>query len=327
MEINEAMIAIEEWYNNLSTYTDRFPARGTVGGALVVLNRLQETFDLDINAHTAKGGSQIIGASGPALKNLLTRFGETRPFLSEGGRTNRGLRGDIEALLNRLGSTDLAGMPTNERNETLIDLQRFLIGKVQEYHGRQRLKAEYNSTRSSRLLIRDLLDLARLNGKEGSVAQHLVGAKLQLRFPNHKIGIESVSTADQQLGRAGDFLVGTTAFHVTIAPMQPVYDKCKRNLQDGIRACLLVPEERLQGARQLAEMNGLIDQIDVDPIETYVGTNIAEQSEYDSDQLAHGFLRLFDEYNRRVEIAEIDKSLLIEIPANLQRLRHAAPGA
>lgn len=74
-------------------------------------------------------------------------------------------------------------------------------------------------------------------------------------------------------------------------------------------------------------MNGLIDQIEVDSIETYVGTNISELSEYDAAQRAHGFLRLLDEYNRRVDLAETDKSLLIEIPANLQRLRPAVTGA
>lgn len=327
MTLSKALIAIEEWYRNLETYADQFPAKGTIGGALIVLERLQDSFDLNIDSHTTKGGSQIAGASGPALKHLLARFGETRPFLSEGGRTNRGLRGDIMALLDQLNSVGLAEMPEFERKKTLTELQRFLIGKVQEYHSQQRLRAEYNPARSPRLAVRDLLDLARQRGKEGAVAQHLVGAKLQLRFPHHEIGVESVSTADQQLGRAGDFFVGTTAFHVTIAPMQPVFEKCKRNLQNGIRACLLVPEERLQGARQVADMNGLIGQIDVDSIETYVGTNIAEQSEYDSDQLARGFLRLFDEYNRRVDIAETDKSLMIEIPANLQRLRPKASGA
>jgi hypothetical protein len=44
------------------------------------------------------------------------------------------------------------------------------------------------------------------SGKDGPVAQYLVGAKLALRFPTEKIGNESYSTADVQLNRPGDFL-------------------------------------------------------------------------------------------------------------------------
>ena len=136
-------------------------------------------------------------------------------------------------------------MSSDQRKIVLNELQGYLIDKVKEYHNKQRLKVEYNPTRSVRVSVRSLLDLAKESGKEGPVAQHLVGAKLQLRFPELSVGLESVSTADQQLGRAGDFLVGDTAFHVTVVPMQPVYDKCKRNLQDGLRVYLLVPHERL----------------------------------------------------------------------------------
>jgi hypothetical protein len=171
-----------------------------------------------------------------------------------------------------------------------------------------------------------LLDLARETGKEGSVAQHLIGAKLQLRFPELTVSMESVSTADQQLGRAGDFLVGNVVVHVTVAPMQPVFEKCKRNLQDGLRVYLLVPDARISGARMLAEMNQLEHPLNIRAIEAFVADNIDELSTFSTDQLAHGFLNLLDEYNRRIDLAELDKSLLIEIPANLQRLRPASPG-
>ena len=77
----------------------------------------------------------------------------------------------------------------------------------------------------------------------------------------------------------------------------------------------------------MAEMNDLGDRIDVASIESFVADNIGELSNFSADQLAHGFLRLLEEYNRRVDLAELDKSLMIEIPANLQRLRPAVPGA
>src|SRR5687767_6884869 len=92
---SEPETAFAEWYAGLRLYAGGFPARGTIGGALVVLERLKVACDLNIDAHTAQGGAQIAGASGAAVTTLLERFGEMRPFLSEGGRTNRGLRGDV----------------------------------------------------------------------------------------------------------------------------------------------------------------------------------------------------------------------------------------
>lgn len=92
------------WYEGLRHHSGGFPARGTIGGALVVLERLKLQFEPTIEAHTAKGGSQIVGASGAAVASILSRFGEVRPFLSEGGRTNRSLRGDINAMLSAIKS-------------------------------------------------------------------------------------------------------------------------------------------------------------------------------------------------------------------------------
>jgi hypothetical protein len=66
-----------------------------MAGALVVLEQLKENYDLNIDAHTAPGGSQVRGVSGAAVKRILETHDETRPFSSEGGRTNRGLRGDM----------------------------------------------------------------------------------------------------------------------------------------------------------------------------------------------------------------------------------------
>lgn len=234
----EAVEELEAWYDGLRRYSGGFPARGTIAGALVVLERLKEDFDLDINAHTAVGGSQIRGASGEAVRSILARYGETRRFVTEGGRTNRGLRGDIASMLRALADARLDELVGGERNTILYDLQSLLIEKVREFHGRQRLKVSYDPLKSTRQAVAEILLDAREVGKGGQVAQYLVGAKLQLRFPDDQIGNESYSTADEQLGRPGDFLVGDTAFHVTIAPVSSVFNRCKQNLNDG-GSCLL----------------------------------------------------------------------------------------
>lgn len=164
--------------------------------------------------------------------------------------------------------------------------------------------------------ISNMLSIAREIGKEGPLAQHLVGAKLELRFPKIKIGNESYSTADDQLGRPGDFCIGDTAFHVTVAPMPALYQKCQKNVDDGYRVYLLVPDRTLNGARQNADLI-LPGKVAVESIESFVSQNIEELSDFSKQKLAAGFRQLLETYNKRVDVCEIDKSMLIELPKNL----------
>lgn len=311
-----ALQQISEWYGSLKQVNSGFPARGTIAAALVVLEHLKEDYSLELSSHRAQGGSQIAGASASATAAILARFGETRPFLKEGGRTNRGGPGDIGKMLDALRPLCLEKDTVETRNSILEELQRFLVDKVQEWHGRQRLSFYFDPSRSGWQLIRDLLDRAREQLKEGPVAQYLVGAKLQLRFPELEISNDSYSTADDQLGRPGDFYVGDTSFHVTVTPMPAVYEKCKVNLRDGFRVYLLVPDRAVVGARQNAEAVAA-GQIFVESLETFVGQNVEEMSTFNRVSLRGHFRALLETYNRRVDATETDKSLMVEIPSVL----------
>lgn len=318
MSVTEKAINLfQDWYYSLPIHkASGGVAKGTICAALVVLESLKDDFNLDINSHITAGGAQIKGASGAAVARILERFGETRPFSKEGGRTNRGGPGDIRKMLEALDESKITDVALEERIKILERLQSFLVEKVREYHNRQRLSFVFDPTKTTRQLVSDILLVAKETGKEGPVAQYLVGAKLQLRFPNEKISNESYSTADDQLGRPGDFFVGNTAFHVTVAPMPPVYDKCIKNLEEGYRAFLLVPDRQLSGARYEAE-NRARGKIAVESIESFVGQNIEELSTFNGKQLTKGFRKLIDTYNLRVDQAELDKSLLIDVPKNL----------
>jgi hypothetical protein len=316
MESDPILSNFASWYENLDLYQGHFPARGTISGAIIVLESLKTNFTPEIDNFTAKGGSQIKGASGESVRKILARFGENRHFVSEGGRTNRGLRGDIINLLNIIGDADLDNLNIDIRNSYLNQMQSFLINKVNEYHNQQRIKFIYDSSKSTWQLISNLLDAAKVKGKEGPIAQYLVGAKLQLRFPNLLIDNNSFSTADQQLGRTGDFLVGNTSFHVTVSPMAPLYEKCKKNLEEGYRPFLLVSDRTAIGAKQNAETIAL-GQITVETIETFISQNIEELSEFSAHNVKSGLRKLLETYNERVNSVESDKSMLIDIPANI----------
>jgi hypothetical protein len=152
--------------------------------------------------------------------------------------------------------------------------------------------------------------------KAGPVAQYLVGAKLQLRFPDMQVSNQRYSAADIQSGRCGDFQIGDTAFHVTVSPMPGLYEKCRTNISSGLRVFVLVPDSSVVGARQNAEAIAP-GKIAVESIESFIGNNIEELSLFKKDKLTSGFRRLLDTYNTRVDEIEADKSLMIQIPPTL----------
>ena len=99
--------------------------------------------------------------------------------------------------------------------------------------------------------------------------------------------------------------------------MPGVYEKCRRNIREGFRVYLLVPDRSLVGARQNAEAM-LSGQIATESIESFVAHNVEELAVFSKNKLVEGLRRLLETYNRRVDAVENDKSMLIQIPRNLQ---------
>lgn len=168
------------------------------------------------------------------------------------------------------------------------------------------------------LIVRGILATAEQRKAAGPVAQHLVGAKLAIRFPELEIDNHSATTADQQLGRSGDFAVGDTIIHVTVAPMPAVLEKCANNIGQNYRALLLVPEARTAAARQMAETMEVGHRVGIQSVEAYVGQNLEEIGVYSRATIMSGLRLLFATYNERVSAAETDRSLLLRIPENLK---------
>lgn len=186
---------------------------------------------------------------------------------------------------------------------------------VNTYLQIHKVKISYNSKLTTWKLIHDLLNSAMKKKKEGPLAKHIIGANLQLTFPHIAINNTIYASSDNP-NNLFDFLVGDTAFNVTIAPFSPIYDNCKKILEKGLMIYLLVPDRFLYGAKQNAEAT-IPRKISVQSIESFVSQNIEELSDFSKDRLGLGFYRLLKTYNERVDAVEIDKSMLIEIPRNL----------
>ena len=110
--------------------------------------------------------------------------------------------------------------------------------------------------------------------------------------------------------------IGDTVFHVTVAPSPGVFLKCQENFADGLKVYLIIPDSRLFGARQMAESYGG-GQIAIESLESFISQNIDELSAFRADRLKTNFIDFIHLYNKRVNEAEVDKSLMIELPSNL----------
>lgn len=318
MSALDPVSAFTAWLNKLKfEKANNGPARGTVAGALVILDRLRTEPSLAVSDNVAPKGTQIKGASGPRIASILATLGENRTYLSEGGRTNRGLLDDMAAMLKTLANTTFATASADQRLIHIDAMQALLLAKVHAYLNLQRLSVVYNSGSTTLAIITTFLQAAREAAKEGPVAQHLIGAKLQLRYPDLTIENHGATTADQQLGRPGDFIVNDTFFHVTVAPMPAVLDKCRANLASGLRAYLLVPQRVLIAAQQMAGDPGET-RISVCSVEKFVSQNIDELARFSNAAHAGEVTRLFEIYNARVDAAELDKSLMASLPKNLR---------
>ncbi len=138
-----------------------------------------------------------------------------------------------------------------------------------------------------------------------------------MRFPDKAIRNKTFSASDAQGGFFGDFELGNTVFHVTVAPSPELYTKCKMNLDRGQRIYLIVLEDSLFGTKQNADSTAP-GMISVVSIESFIATNIDELSDFEGSKLVSGLRRLLEKYNDRVDEVELDKSILIDIPPNLE---------
>jgi hypothetical protein len=147
----------------------------------------------------------------------------------------------------------------------------------------------------------------------GAVLQHLVGAKLDCALGKGSFEHNSFSTADAPGDRAGDFFLGDVAIHVTTSPGEAVIDRCRDNLNDGIRPVLVTLRRSLDLAEGLASNKDLGDRIDIFEIEQFVALNLYELAKFAAEGRKTAVADVVGRYNEIVEEFETDPSLKIEL--------------
>jgi hypothetical protein len=295
-----------------------FRGKGPLCVALVVTQHARGLLGLPLDAEmliTEKGkGGQVLGLGKGPVQAVLSRHGIARTLASEGGRTSRGSLGNMRAYIALLNGLHAQG-PLD-----LDAAELFWIARVHEFFAAKPFKIRLDGSRSLRAVFGDLLRQAEERQKTapgvhyaGAVMQHLVGAKLDCALGPGGLVHNSYSTADAPTGRAGDFLVGDAALHVTTAPGEALIHKCRDNLDAGLKPVVITGKKGLAVAEGLAGNADLAERIDVFEIEQFLAANLYELGAFGADGRRAALDNLVERYNRIVDDVETDPGLKIEL--------------
>lgn len=298
---------LDHWL--LSCTRNKKISRNTVAMGIVVLDRLSQAHVLRREEAVSPGG-EISGARA-GLSKILARHGVPEKFLKE--ITTRQAHQDGQHLYNHLGyGKALTDFNESERKRQFEAGLAKLRNLALAWLGRQHIQLACGRQSSPAAWIAAILDEAK--GKSGGkVEQHLVGAKLEKRHPSIPIPNHPGHAGDVQTGRSGDFIIGTTCFHVTAAPTSAVVSKCAANIQRGLHPVLLVPREQVSKSRHLAEDKNIANDVTIIAIEDFLAANIIELSEGKQSEFLPTLQGIIAAYNRRLEEVETDMSLKIEV--------------
>lgn len=311
---------IEDWYE--AQRTDAGVNRNVMTVGLIMCEHMMSHFPLKESKWFT--GTQVSLLGGSRINKILARHDEERTLASEAGRTSRGsqeLARSFQAAVNESSAADaLAAASSQARTDVVSLLQAAMVKRIQtDFFDRQRLRIEYRSHERTSAVIGQLLDAASRRGGNatGAVAQYVVGAALCLHYPNMEIDNHSYTTADEQTGRVGDFIVSSAALHVTTAPGEALMRKCEANLGRDLFPVVLTLRERIAAAEGLAGNFDIADSISVRDMVEFVADAVDISARYVRSQMATRLRDLLDTYNMRVAAAEPDSSLQVEIPGNL----------
>src|SRR5690625_4645245 len=85
-----ALDTLEAWYDSHRPSPNQDPERYVVCAGLAILELARDRLPLKPEDYITPGNQVRTG--GPLIRNILARYGETRTYAREGGRTTRGTR-------------------------------------------------------------------------------------------------------------------------------------------------------------------------------------------------------------------------------------------
>ena len=131
---------VAEWWNS---FPARSRSRGNIAGGLSIIENMRSDFSLEIESHKAERSDQLRNASGARVQGILSRFGEDRFLLKEGGRTNRGLMRNLAPLLDMLADAGIASLSEDDRDSAFTEMQAFLAERARDIFNADKITFDY----------------------------------------------------------------------------------------------------------------------------------------------------------------------------------------
>lgn len=294
------------------TKSERFTGKGALCVALVITDHAK-TKGLPLNPDdllTEQGG-QVLGLGKAKVQSVLARHDIERVLAEEGGRTSRGSINKMRSYVAFLNTQD---------DLDLEAVENFWVDRVRDFFAGKPFKLKLDSSLGLRSIIRNLLAQAedrqkQANGTmyQGTMMQHLVGAKVDLLYGQGKVTHHGANTSDQDPDRTGDFDFGDVSIHVTVSPSEALIRKCSANIEAGRKPLIVTGQRGLTLAEGLAENAGISHRLDVIEFEQFLATNIHELGEFEQSKRRTKVEELIDNYNRIIDNYETDPSLKIDL--------------
>lgn len=289
--------------------------KGPLCVALVITRTaIKNGLPLDPAKLVTAAQGQVLGLGKSAVQAILGDHGITKVLAAEGGRTSRGSMGNMQdyvAFLNSLAK---------DKGLDIKTVEAWWAARVRDFFESSPLKLKVDTGSSLKACITGIFDEAKKRQSEnrgstvlGAVMQHLVGAKLEVLYPDQSIQHSGYSVADSPTGRSGDFQIGDCVIHVTTAPGASLIQKCCDNLDKGLRPLIVSTHAGAALAETLAEEQGINRRLEVLDITQFLVANMLEWTGFDGSQRRHTFEELIARYNAIVEACETDPSLKIEV--------------
>lgn len=281
---------------------------------LITRTAIKSGLPLDAAKLVTTAQGQVLGLGKSAVQGILGGYGITKVLAAEGGRTSRGSMGNMQDYVAFLNST------AKLKGFDLQEIESWWVARVRDFFESSPLKLKVDTGSTLKACLAGIFEEAKRRQSEnrgstvlGAVMQHLVGAKLEMLYPNENIKHSGYSVADSPTGRSGDFELGDCVIHVTTAPAALLLQKCIDNLDRGLRPLVISNNIGAAMAETLADQEGMSKRIEVLDITQFLVANMLEWTAFDGSKRRNTFEELISRYNIIVESCETDPSLKIEV--------------
>jgi hypothetical protein len=144
--------------------------------------------------------------------------------------------------------------------------------------------------------------------------RHLVGAKLEVLFPEIEIEHHGSAMAPYGSRRKGTFFLNGSVVHVSSRPTERLIQLCTVNLEEGLMPVIVTSKKGVISVDSLLENSPqLIGRVETLELEQFLVTNITEWAEFAPSERKACLQKLLDAYNELIDRCETDPSLRIEL--------------